>query len=176
MYANLKWHLKRYFVMELCIASVFDYCCNKYQGQVPDQMDGLYQMASGLHYIHRQGFVHRNIKPENVLISSSFQLKISDIDLTKPVSIERTLSMTSDGRPSSANMQAPEILQPLDCQEELSDAESEALHTFASDTFSLGCVFYTFLTKTGHPFRPKESRKFNDVVLNIIKGKYDLSG
>lgn len=161
--------------MELCIASIFDYCCDKYRGVVPAQVDGLYQMASGLHYIHRQGLVHRNIKPENVLISSSFQLKISDVDLTKPISIEKALSLTSDGRPLSPSMQAPEIIEPINSEVQLTDEESEALHTFASDTFSLGCVFFTFLTKS-HPFRPKESPKLSNVILNIIEGKSDLSG
>lgn len=157
--------------MEHCAASLFDYCCNTYKGEVPSQADGLYQMVSGLHYIHSQGFIHRNIKPENVLISQSIQLKISDFGLTAPISARASFSMSSSTR-TSPNMQAPEIIQS---DEDYSSVEeSEAKHNVASDTFSLGCVLFTFLTKGGHPFLSGGSRHF--IAINIIEGKYGFSG
>lgn len=182
LFSNPSWIIwiigSRYFVLERCVATLFDYSCDKYIGNVPQPVDGLYQMASGLNYIHCQGFVHRNVKPENVLISSSIQLKISDFSLTKPISMIRMMSMTSDGRLTSSNMQAPEILKISDgIQQELTDTESEAKHTTSSDIFSLGCLFYNFVTKKGHPFESRGSHLYSpNIVLNIIKGKFDLSG
>jgi len=163
-------HFLRYHILELCVASLFDYCCSTYKGRVPSQADGLHQMVSGLHYIHSQGFVHRNIKPENVLISQSIQFRISDFGLTMPISARASFSMSSSSR-TSPTMQAPEIIQS---DEDYSSVdENEARHNVASDTFSLGCVLFTFLTKGGHPFRNGGSRHF--IAVNIIEGKYGFS-
>ncbi|KAI9561060.1 hypothetical protein GHT06_012016 [Daphnia sinensis] len=160
----------RYHVMELCIASVFDYCCDTYKGEVPSQADGLFQMISGLHYIHSQGFIHRSIKPENALISPSIQIKIADFGLTKPISANASMSMSSSQR-TSLEMQAPELLQSD--EDNWSVEKSDARHNVASDTFSLGCLLYSFLTKGDHPFLSGGSRHF--VPLNIIEGKYNLA-
>lgn len=35
-----------------------------------------------LQYIHERGIVHRDIKPENILLTSSYQIKISDFGLS----------------------------------------------------------------------------------------------
>ena len=159
--------------MELCVASLFDYVCNTYKGEIPSPADGLYQMACGLDFIHSKGYVHRSIKPENVLISQSIQLKIADFGLTMPISTRASFSMSS-GAKTSPNMQAPEILQPMDSDNEPTEMEAEAMHTIASDTFSLGCLFFNFLTKGSHPFLSGGSR--HSIILNIIEGKYSLSG
>jgi serine/threonine protein kinase len=41
------------------------------------------QLMHGLAEMHRMGIVHRDIKPENVMVSSSGQLKIIDLDLAR---------------------------------------------------------------------------------------------
>lgn len=36
------------------------------------------QLAAGLAYLHSKGMAHRDMKPENILIDSDFQVKIID--------------------------------------------------------------------------------------------------
>ena len=42
------------------------------------------QVAEGLEYAHGQGFVHRDVKPGNVLVSPDGQAKLSDLGLAGP--------------------------------------------------------------------------------------------
>ncbi|MDO5552211.1 MAG: serine/threonine-protein kinase [Planctomycetia bacterium] len=53
------------------------------------------EVAKGLHYLHSQGIVHRDIKPGNILLSRSGKVKLIDLGLAVP------LPRTPDGRPSS---------------------------------------------------------------------------
>lgn len=81
----------RYFALELCTSTLADYCGGRYRGPMPEPIEALTQMASGLAYIHQQRLVHGEIGPCNVLISSpdpcndpEVTLKIADFGLAKP--------------------------------------------------------------------------------------------
>lgn len=55
------------------------------------------QMCRGLHAIHQAGIVHRDIKPDNVLVSQQGQAKIADLGLAKAVEEPDTLRLTGTG-------------------------------------------------------------------------------
>jgi serine/threonine protein kinase len=83
------------------INMVMDYCdggdLRKYYREQPDPLDEarvlqlLQPMLSGLAYIHSKRVVHRDIKSENVLLSSGDVVKIADFGLAKK---EDSLSKT----------------------------------------------------------------------------------
>ena len=158
----------RFFVLELCAATLEDYCKGRYQGPLPGEGECLLHMAQGLRYIHHNNLVHRDIKPENVLISlpngeGQVQLKISDFGLCKSTTERGTFSVS--GAKGTPIYLSPEILK-LDEKERIGNRSS-----LASDVFSLGCTFHYFLTKGGHPF-PGTTYK---IISNIVDGISDLS-
>ena len=59
------------------------------------------QIASGMAFAHRQGIVHRDIKPMNILVTTDRQPKITDFGLAKmPGSAQMTMDGTVMGSPS----------------------------------------------------------------------------
>jgi serine/threonine protein kinase len=45
----------------------------------------MYQTIAGLAYMHRQGFFHRDMKPENLLMTSNLTTKIADFGLAREI-------------------------------------------------------------------------------------------
>ena len=41
------------------------------------------QILKGISYLHHMGYIHRNIKSDNILINSENQIKICDFALSK---------------------------------------------------------------------------------------------
>ena len=139
----------RFLVLELCESTLEDFIRGKIKSleMEANDLNCLHQMACGVQYIHSQSVVHRDIKPSNVLVSKSdtnFLLKISSFGLSKYTS--GTGSFSLSGVKGTPIYMAPEMLKLSDRSEGL------ARGSLASDVFSLGCVFFYFITRGLHPF------------------------
>ncbi|XP_057370166.1 serine/threonine-protein kinase/endoribonuclease IRE1-like [Daphnia carinata] len=153
--------------LELCVATLDDYCKGNYTGPMPEEMEAPKQMLEGLAFIHSRNYVHRDVKPNNILISSSGGLKIADFGFCKLVRSTEAFSMSAAGI-GTAGWMAPELLKNM---QDLENGRNAALHaTTAIDVFSLGCVFFFFFTKGTHPFGIAMMRN-----ANILMGKYNLT-
>ena len=101
-------------------------------------LDIAIQIAEALHRAHESGIVHRDIKPGNIFVSATGQVKVLDFGMAKAftpeIGSDGSGGSSIPGRPiGTANYMAPErILQmPLDGR---------------SDLFSLGVVMYEMAT------------------------------
>jgi len=91
------------------------------------------QICNGLAYAHRQGLLHRDVKPANVLVTKDDVVKISDFGIARAVTTQ-TMSMTQPGMVmGSVFYISPE------------QAQGHELHE-TSDLYSLGIVLYQMLT------------------------------
>lgn len=150
--------------MELCEASMEKLFLNeddpeKYCKQMPPPEDVLLQLASGLAYIHSKDLVHRDLKPQNVLIwvgddeneEQQVLLKWADFGLSKKVNERGSFSVS--GVQGSENWFAPEILKMWqNYQKSQKNNRPQKRGTIKSDVFAEGCVFGYFLLDGQHPY------------------------
>jgi serine/threonine-protein kinase len=100
------------------------------------------EIAEGLEAAHAAGFIHRDLKADNVIVTSAGRAKILDFGLAKPVGPSEGDSLTADG----AVLGTWHAMSP----EQARGGEVDA----RSDLFSLGVLLYEMLTGTS-PFRGK---------------------
>ncbi|KAI9561160.1 hypothetical protein GHT06_012116 [Daphnia sinensis] len=141
----------KYFALELCAATLYQYCLRQYNGPMPPDAVVLLHISQSGPIPNSKGFAHRNIEPKNILISKSFPTRIILADFGLSKSVSNTSGSYSVSQDRSMNDQlcwlAAELLDNPDDQ-----GFSEKRGSIASDIFSAGCVFYFYLTPGWHPF------------------------
>jgi len=136
IYTFDEWEGQKYLVMELADRGSLDTRIEK-QGRVGelDVLDIGYKMCSALDMALKHNFLHRDIKPGNILFDADHEPKLIDFGLARGVDFEPESLTETHGTPYYV---APEKIQ----------REKE---TFLSDMYSLGCTLYHAIT--GHvPF------------------------
>lgn len=99
----------------------------------------LQQAVKGLAEAQRLGIVHRDIKPDNLMLTDQGVLKIADFGIAKPSDPDLNLSLTAE------LVGTPLYMSPEHCQG-VADLD------FRSDMYSLGATFYYLLSGVP-PFR-----------------------
>ena len=135
-------------------------------------LDYAVQIGQAVVHAHRQGVVHRDLRPPNVLVSVDGVLKVADFGTSRFLEIAAH-STTVIGSPA---YMAPE--------------QFDGKAVFASDLYSLGVTMYQMLTGT-LPYeapapsdldrlrsgelvtppriqRPSIPKRFNDIVMNAM--------
>jgi serine/threonine protein kinase len=93
------------------------------------------QVCEGLQRAHKQGLVHRDVKPDNILVTRDRVAKLTDLGLVKDV--EGDLNLTKTGR----GLGTPHFMAP----EQFKNAKTVDVR---GDIYSLGATLYAIVTGT----------------------------
>lgn len=100
------------------------------------------QVLEALGCAHKEGFIHRDLKPPNIIVNDDMRVKLMDFGLVKAVDEQATTKSTAEkdqGVTTSGQLLgSPGYMSPEQCRGETLDCRS--------DIYSLGCVIYRALT------------------------------
>ena len=119
-----------YIVMELAEGMTLKRYIRRYgRLSVRETVDFAIQIASGIQAAHEHGIVHRDIKPQNIIVSDSGKIKVTDFGIAKAATGDTIASST---------MGSVRYLSPEQARGGYSDARS--------DIYSLGITMYEMAT------------------------------
>ena len=143
---------KCYIVMELVEGgeTIKEYCRADSLLPVGQAAEIIFKCAKALDYAHKQGVIHRDIKPTNILLTREMDVKIADFSIAHIARSDMTDTMPM-GFVGSPRYMSPEQVQ-----------EDEITHQ--TDLFSLGIVAYELFT--GH--HPFGGETFSSLIHKVI--------
>ena len=115
-------------------------------------IDWFLQICLALKHIHSRRILHRDLKTQNIFLTSKGEVKIGDFGIARILQHTYDLVHTAIG--------TPYYLSPEICQEKPYNQKS--------DIWSLGCILYEMLTLR-HAF---DANSMKGLVLKILKGSY----
>ena len=143
---------KCYIVMELIEngTTLKEYCRSEDLLPLNQAAEVIFKCAKALDYAHKQGVVHRDIKPTNILLTKDMDVKIADFSIAHITQADMTQTMPM-GFVGSPRYMSPEQVQ-------------EDIITNQTDLFSLGIVAYELFTGR-HPFG---GESFSSLIYKVI--------
>ncbi|KAL1513517.1 hypothetical protein ABEB36_002919 [Hypothenemus hampei] len=149
-------HANVYIVLELCKRkSMMELHKRRRALSEPETRFYMNHIISGVHYLHHNRIIHRDLKLGNLFLNDDLHVKIGDFGLATKIEYDGERKKTLCGTP---NYIAPEILK-------------KEGHSYEVDIWSIGCIMYTLLV--GKP--PFETLTLKETYVKIKKCDYKIN-
>ncbi|XP_061147532.1 citron rho-interacting kinase isoform X1 [Syngnathus typhle] len=165
---------------------------NRYEEQFDESMAQFYlaELVEAIHGVHQLGFVHRDVKPENVVIDRTGHIKLADFGSAARLTANKTVA-TPTVPVGTQDFLSPEVLEAM-------NEGSLSTYGVECDWWSLGVIAYDMIysrlpfsdgtsTRTIHnilnfqnflkiPEEPPATKQFVDLVLSLLCGAQERLG
>ncbi len=159
---------KIFFVMEFVEGPSLRDIMKNAGGRLPQErvLSLMIQVAEALGYVHDRGTIHRDVKPENVLVAAGDKVKVTDFGLAAMTQANLNVNLTGDGMMmGTLNYMPPE---------QRSDAKSV---DHRADIYSFGVMLYELLTGSvplgkwdaATALVPELDARFDEVISMCLK-------
>jgi serine/threonine-protein kinase len=143
-------------VMEYVEGETVEHCVKR-RGIMPESeaLRLLREILSALDYAHRQGYVHRDVKPNNIMIRPDGRVCLLDFGIAKDMSNNGGFTVGQ---------------QTIGTDGYMSPEQAEGLTVdFRTDIYSLGCVLFYMLTGR-HAIQKRTND--HDTRMTVIQGVF----
>ncbi len=145
-----------YVAMELIDgSSMQDWIDTKTTLEVGDALHVIIVCAQALAHAHKMKIIHRDIKPDNILVTKNGAVKLADLGLAKMTDEDQSMTQSGTG------LGTPLYMPP-------EQARNAKYVDARSDIYALGCTLYKFLTGT----TPYKGDSTLELILAKEKGKF----
>jgi eukaryotic-like serine/threonine-protein kinase len=127
---------------ELADGARIDEYCERGQLDVPARLKLFKQVCDAVHSAHQHGIIHRNLKPENILVTPNGVPKLINFGTTKAIHAALDHDPSAEGTMSSTLTENPALSLEYTSPEQVTGEPV----TTASDIYSLGVILYVLLT------------------------------
>jgi tRNA A-37 threonylcarbamoyl transferase component Bud32 len=121
----------------------------------------MYQLLKAVEHCHKNNIIHRDIKPENIMIHSQNKIYLTDFNISCMDSSSKINKVCTTYY--TLNYRPPEVL--------LHKTNPNRHFNYASDMWSVGCVFGWMLTKKQFLFNGKNEFEVFNTILSTIQTK-----
>jgi serine/threonine protein kinase len=134
-------------------------------GALPEPAARFYgfEVICALQYLRENGIIHRDIKPDNILVTADGHLKLADFGLSHRGMVDR---QASDLSAAASFVGTPDYVAP--------EIILNHAHSFSVDYWSLGVMLYEFVCGVPPFHAETEHETYRRVLLGHLRWPADL--